>query len=168
MIPSNPVLKNASGNNSAASQLLFFEIIFAHMTTRPDVDWDAVAAKAGYGTPLIARNRFSTIIRKPKSVNDGSPPTASPSKSQSGKSTKAKEKHILHDGSQMSPSKVAKHKLAARKKKGGENDFETGQVVSMEGGVMKKEAPLKEECLFEEMMMDMVENKKGDSDARYP
>ncbi|XMA10344.1 hypothetical protein WAI453_003135 [Rhynchosporium graminicola] len=48
----------------APTQLSFFQAIFANMKEAPDVDWDAVAAQAGYNSGGTARTRFGQIRRE--------------------------------------------------------------------------------------------------------
>ncbi|CZR53691.1 uncharacterized protein PAC_03571 [Phialocephala subalpina] len=165
MSPSR-VLKSTSPKKAApsVSQLLFFEVIFANMNGKLDVDWAAVAHKAGYGPGPIARIRFNQIINKLKAINNDGSPRSSPTNSPSTK-PQASPPRATNITADEPPTKP---KLPQRKKN---DDAEVkkgrGRVVSIEGGVVKREVRVKEERLFDDMVSHEIEFKAEDYEANF-
>ncbi|KAL1884342.1 hypothetical protein VTK73DRAFT_36 [Phialemonium thermophilum] len=96
----------------SVQEAYFFLSILKNQISKPDVDWDKVAAECNFKNAETARVRFGQVKRKLGIVNQAGPPKASPTSRK--RATAVKEENIDGDAEGTGATQSAKKKPRKR------------------------------------------------------
>ncbi|KAE9371977.1 hypothetical protein N431DRAFT_535637 [Stipitochalara longipes BDJ] len=95
-------------------EAMFFLHILGAMKNKPEVDWDLVASRAGYGSANSAKVRFGQIKKAIGFNDDGTvSTTTTPTKA---RAPRIKKEKTVGSGTNGTPAKVTKKRGTPKKK----------------------------------------------------